>query len=117
MKIEQLGNAHDAASAVQQALLQAGQQLSKGNDPNPQRWLDIARRLRVDPSRVTKHTVMYDHMDGPVQSWQVPVLIDPDQSPMYPVYELMTEAEIILEKSYTDSFFLAPAVLNTAPQA
>jgi len=112
MKIK-VEDAHAAAVFVQDALKQAANKVTPVDTPDIARWKSLSKRLRVDREHIRKNRIFHDHMDEPVTSWEVTVLVDPTQSPMYPVYELMSLAEEILEENYEDNFFLVPATLES----
>lgn len=104
----------EAGEAVKHALRMAGTRLAGSDSPRAALRPVLARRLPVEPTRVERHSLHYDWMDQPVTSWHVTLFVDPDQKPVYPVYELMSEAEDFLSKNFGDSFFLVPALLAGA---
>ena len=107
---------HNVAVVVQEALREAANRVVPVDTPDTARWHALGRRLRVDPEGVRKHEFFDPLTGGRVTSWEVSVFVDPSQTPMYPVYELMSLAEEWLEDRLEDNFLLVPAVLAGSEQ-
>ena len=77
-----------------------------------------ALRRADDPAghRVRVHESGVRRVEGPVNYWFVPVLIDPEEREMYRLYQLLSDVEDALEAEGVDKVFLAPGTLEFNPQ-
>jgi len=79
---------------------------------------DLARRLKVHTMLIRPADNVALREEGGatrnVAFWFVPVLIDPQETSMYRVYELFNEAEDLLLSKYGEHVLLVPAVLGVS---
>jgi uncharacterized protein (UPF0332 family) len=77
-----------------------------------------ALRHAEDPAghRVRVHEAGVRRVEGPLNYWFVPVLIDPEEREMYRIYQLLSDVEESLETQGVEKIFLAPATLEFNPK-
>lgn len=80
----------------------------------------IQAELRKDPDGIGKRIrvhasgVKFETPQGSSPYWWVPVLIDPNETQMYRIYEVLSHVEEYFSFEGNENVFLVPAILEFA---